>query len=299
MDFATKFRHPIGAGNETPIIDGDGYYVALGFNEINEAIGSHHLGVDWNGDSGGDTDLGHAVYAVANAVVVALVADKRDATAGFGNYVVLRHDLPTPRVINGVSVDKVHSLYAHLDTVEPLAVGASVSIGQRLGTIGKSGYSDVAHLHFEMTRGDTLPTSEDGYRPAGASAEWIDPIAFIAAQITAGGLPSISVVGGSVLEGRYDFNIAEMPFEVRLSAPSSETVSVLLRLSGGTATSGYDVNGLRIGNSTYGGDVRLSFAPGETSKFVEARVLGDEAVEADEAVVLELLSPQRETRESW
>lgn len=182
MAIVSGFRHPIGTGSETPARDGDGYYVALGFDALNTDIGSYHLGVDWNGDGGGDIDLGDPVYAAANGTVVAVVPDRRDATTGFGNYVVLRHDLPRPQTVNGQTVDKLHSLYAHLDTVEALAVGSVVAMGAPLGTIGKSGYGGVAHLHFEMTRGDVLPTSDDGYNRSGAPADWVDPVALIDAN---------------------------------------------------------------------------------------------------------------------
>ncbi|MDP3241766.1 MAG: M23 family metallopeptidase, partial [Reyranella sp.] len=161
---ATRFRHPLGNGAITPAADGDGYYVAQGFNEPNPDVGgSFHLGVDWNGDGGGDTDLGRPVYAVANGAVIAVVSNQGASTTGFGNYVVIRHDLPEPTLVDGVSVTRVNSLYAHLDNVSGLSVGSVVSIGQQIGALGKSGNADAAHLHFEMTRGDVLPISDDGY----------------------------------------------------------------------------------------------------------------------------------------
>jgi Ca2+-binding RTX toxin-like protein len=178
--FANSFRHPLGDGKTTPLNDGDGYYVAFGFNEPNPDIGgSSHLGADWNGEGGGDTDLGEPVFAIGNATVVAVVSDQVESSAGFGNFVVLRHDFSEPKLINGQSVTHVHSLYAHLDSVEPLFVGQQVGIGQPIGFLGASGYSDTAHLHIEITVGDTLPTSDDGYNPSGAPSEWVDPVSFI------------------------------------------------------------------------------------------------------------------------
>ena len=52
-------RLPIGDGS------GRGYYVAQGFGGPN-----HHLGEDWNGMGGGNTDLGDPVYAMSDGVVV-------------------------------------------------------------------------------------------------------------------------------------------------------------------------------------------------------------------------------------
>lgn len=50
--------------------------------------------MDWNGEGGGNTDLGDPVYGVANGTVVGVVSDQDSATSGFGNYVVLKHDVP-------------------------------------------------------------------------------------------------------------------------------------------------------------------------------------------------------------
>lgn len=184
MPFATSFRHPLGNGRISAAFDGDGFYVASGFNEPNASIGgSYHLGVDWNGESGGDSDLGQPVYAVSNATVVAVVSNQGSAMTGFGNYVVLRHDFATPTLINGQLVTHVHSLYAHLESVSAIAVGHQVAIGQQIGTLGNSGFADLAHLHFEITLGNTLPTSDDGYNPAGAPMSWVDPVAFINARL--------------------------------------------------------------------------------------------------------------------
>ncbi|MGI3187359.1 peptidoglycan DD-metalloendopeptidase family protein, partial [Nioella aestuarii] len=178
--YANSFRHPLGSGLITPPNDGDGYYVAFGFDEPNPDIGgSFHLGADWNGEGGDNSDLGEPVYAIGNGTVLSVVADQGAATTGFGNYVVLRHDLAEPVLINGQTVTHVHSLYAHLDSVLLLSAGQQIGIGQQIGTLGSSGYSDVAHLHLEITLGDTLPTADDGYNPAGAPSDWVDPVAFV------------------------------------------------------------------------------------------------------------------------
>ncbi|MDI3337928.1 peptidoglycan DD-metalloendopeptidase family protein [Defluviimonas aestuarii] len=178
--FADTFRQPLGSGTITPGIDGDGYYVAQNFNDLNTTLSSYHLGVDWNGEGGGNTDLGDPVYAIGNGTVVEVVSNQGGSTTGFGNYLVLRHDLPTVISVNGQSVTTVYSLYAHLDTVAGVSLGDQISIGTQIGTLGLSGASGgVAHLHFEMTIGNTLPTADDGYNPSGAPTAWVDPVAFV------------------------------------------------------------------------------------------------------------------------
>ncbi|WP_340587503.1 peptidoglycan DD-metalloendopeptidase family protein, partial [Erythrobacter alti] len=191
MPIASRFRHPLGDGSITASRDGDGYYVAQGFDEPNgELGGTYHLGADWNGEGGGDTDLGDPVFAIGNGTVIAIVGDQGGSTTGFGNYIILRHDLPEPEVINGITVTHVHSLYAHLDSVAGLSVGQDVAIGQQIGSLGSSGASSLAHLHFEITLNDTLPTADDGYNPAGAPATWVDPVAFVDARLVGVGASS-------------------------------------------------------------------------------------------------------------
>lgn len=109
--FAGAFRDPLGDGTLTALNDGDGFYVAQGFNVPNPNIGgSYHLGVDWNGEGGGNTDLGQPVYCIGNGTVVAVISNPSGSTTGFGNYVVLRHDLAKPITVNGQTVTSVHIL---------------------------------------------------------------------------------------------------------------------------------------------------------------------------------------------
>lgn len=159
--------------------DGDGFYSAQDFNVFNEDIGdagSYHLGEDWNVEGAGNGDIGEDIFAIANGYVVS-VGD--DGNSGFGKYIVLRHDLPEPELINGQLVSSVYSLYAHLDDNSLVIEGMSVSIGQKIGTLGNTGASTTAHLHFEITLAPKLPTENDGYEPEGAPDEWVDPTNFI------------------------------------------------------------------------------------------------------------------------
>ena len=77
---------------------------------------------------------GAPVHAVADGVVVE--AGRRGA---YGNYVRIRHDART------------ETAYAHLSAfAEHLRRGARVRRGQAIGTVGSTGRSTGAHLHYEV-----------------------------------------------------------------------------------------------------------------------------------------------------
>jgi murein DD-endopeptidase MepM/ murein hydrolase activator NlpD len=151
---ADGFDFPVGAP------DGDGYYDAQPFGGA-----SAHLGADWNGAGGGDSDLGDPVRAVADGRVL----EAADHGGGWGNVVRVAHRI-------GDS-DIVESLYAHLDRID-VRVGERVTRGQELGTIGTAHGHYRAHLHFELR--DTLGRPLGG--GYGAPDGQIDPTAFIRAH---------------------------------------------------------------------------------------------------------------------
>lgn len=124
---ADGFDYPVGKP------DGNGYYDAQPFTK------NRHLGSDWNGSGGGNTDLGDAVYAVANGYVTYA----KDAGRGWGNIVRVIHCLP------GKPNRYVESFYAHLDKIK-VKEGAWLQRGDMLGTIGTANGAYIAHLHFEL-----------------------------------------------------------------------------------------------------------------------------------------------------
>lgn len=132
--------------------DATGYYDAQPFG-VND-----HLGNDWNGNGGLDTDLGDPVHAVSAGFVV----EATDHGGGWGNVV---------RIIHACGIE---SLYAHLDTID-IRPGTRVTRGQRIGTIGTAGGQYLAHLHFEL-RDRLLPLGE-GY--ARERDGYLDPTAYI------------------------------------------------------------------------------------------------------------------------
>jgi murein DD-endopeptidase MepM/ murein hydrolase activator NlpD len=125
---AIKFRSPVG---NPP---GKNYYNAQGF------MRNTHLGEDWNGNGGGNTDLGDTVYACANGYV----KFAEDIHGGWGNVVRILHQLPEKD-----KWKEVESLYAHFNEVF-VKPDTYVKIGAPIGTIGTAHGIYPAHLHFEM-----------------------------------------------------------------------------------------------------------------------------------------------------
>lgn len=154
---AGEFGFPVGGGSA------DGYYNAQPFGE------NAHLGDDWNGNGGGDTDLGDPVLAIADG----LVLSAEDHGGGWGKVVRVVHDVGRP----GAPVH-VESLYAHLDSIEVTA-GAVVRRGHPIGTIGDAGGRYRAHLHLEVRDRVGLPL---GHGYGAATRGYLDPTAFILAR---------------------------------------------------------------------------------------------------------------------
>lgn len=98
--------------------------------------------IDWNRDG----DAGDTVVASASGIVT--TADST-STRGYGHRVVVDHR-------NGES-----SVYAHLDAVT-VAVGQYVDQGAMLGTVGDTGNSHGAHLHFEERIGTSVTAASFG-----------------------------------------------------------------------------------------------------------------------------------------
>jgi murein DD-endopeptidase MepM/ murein hydrolase activator NlpD len=125
---ADGFDFPVGPP------DAKKYYNAQGFQR------NDHLGEDWNGVGGGNTDKGDLVYSVA----IGKVTTAEDFGPGWGNVVRILHNIGSeshPRLIE--------SLYAHLDVME-VKPGDLVKRGQEIGKIGDAHGAYWAHLHLEM-----------------------------------------------------------------------------------------------------------------------------------------------------
>ena len=159
-------KPPLTAGFDFPIgpPDATGYYDAQPFGR------NDHLGSDWNGKGGGNSDLGDPVYVIAPGIVTRA----RDFGAGWGNVVMVMH-----RYLDASGDEQwVESMYAHLDTMS-VSFGDQLSRGDRLGTIGDAHGMYWAHLHFEIRSQIGMPPGV-GY---GVDTKgYLDPTSFIRAH---------------------------------------------------------------------------------------------------------------------
>lgn len=118
------FDFPVGKPNAK------GYYNAQKFQENN------HLGDDWNGVGGGNSDLGDTIYAISNGYI----SEVKDYKGGWGNVVRIVH----------IKNNKLYeSLYAHCDTIL-VSTKKFVKKGDKIATIGNNNGQYLAHLHLEI-----------------------------------------------------------------------------------------------------------------------------------------------------
>lgn len=133
-----------------------GYYNAQKFGENN------HLGDDWNGVGGGNSDLGDPIYSISNGYV----STAKNAGSGWGNVI---------RIIHSYNNTYYESIYAHCDTIF-VKENQLVKRGDKIGSIGTAYGAYLAHLHLEirdqifMEIGGGYSTDTKGY---------VDPTEFI------------------------------------------------------------------------------------------------------------------------
>ena len=148
------FDFPVGKPNA------NGYYNAQGFGK------NTHLGDDWNGVGGGNTDLGDPVYTIANGLVVGA----RDEGMGWGNVIRVVHKMRDAHPSRYIL-----SLYAHLEEMH-VESGQKVEKGTQIGTIGNADGAYWAHLHLEIRDSIWMPLG-GGYDDD--TTGFVDPTDFI------------------------------------------------------------------------------------------------------------------------
>ncbi|OJJ14861.1 peptidase M23 [marine bacterium AO1-C] len=148
---ARGFDFPVGKPNAK------GYYNAQKFRKNN------HLGDDWNAVTGGNTDLGDPIFAIAHGYV----NFAKDLKGGWGNVIRIIHRLPDSTFYE--------SVYAHCDSIL-VKPNTWIKKGQQIGTIGTAHGKYYAHLHLEIRDNITMPIG-GGY--ARNAAGYLDPTQFI------------------------------------------------------------------------------------------------------------------------
>lgn len=156
---ADGFDFPVGKP------EGDGYYKARGFWP------NGHLGEDWNGRGGGDSDQGDPIYCIGRGVVVL----SEDVKVGWGNVVIIRHAY---REITG-KIEMVDSLYGHL-LQRNVKVGQVVERGQLVGLMGGNNGMYPVHLHLEVRKNLAIGMNRSSF--ARDYSNYHSPTAFINAH---------------------------------------------------------------------------------------------------------------------
>lgn len=160
LPVAEHFAYPIGPKETvTEAKDKDGWYDAqdLGDND--------HLGEDWNRNTGGNTDCGEPVYAIADGLIVYA----QGAGPGWGNVVIIDHQLP--------SGEKVESLYGHMQDIKK--TDGFVKKREQIGTIGSANGRYPCHLHLELRTPDCPMWTQPGPGYSSERTGWVDPSDFI------------------------------------------------------------------------------------------------------------------------
>lgn len=140
--------------------DAKGYYNAQAFRK------NDHLGDDWNGRGGGNTDLGDTIFAISNGYVT-------EAFQFYGGWGKVMRIASCYK--NQSDSKMVESLYAHM-TEMFFKKGQWVKKGQPIGTIGTAEGIYLAHLHHEIRN---EPGRDLGAGYSSDTSGYLNPTQFI------------------------------------------------------------------------------------------------------------------------
>lgn len=183
-------RYPVGATGSKDEFTRD-WYIAQEFGAVTNY--GRHCGADINLKTGGDTDLGQEIKAIANGKIVYYHYSSHP-TSNFGRHLVYK--------IDGAWGSRwVHC--AHMSDQDFKNSAVDVAEGTVIGRIGKSG-TPYAHLHFSIFKVDPVAFGIDNI--ANTTNElnqyWEDPIAFINTWMATAPVPVPSPVTD---QSKYDF----------------------------------------------------------------------------------------------
>lgn len=164
---ADTVRCPLADGFDFPVgkPEAAGYHKARGFYP------NGHLGEDWNGNGGGDSDLGDPIYAIGTGVVV----HSDNVGVGWGNVVIVRHAFRDA----GGKIEMVDSLYGHL-LERRVKLHQIVERGQLVGTMGSNNGMYPVHLHLEVRKNLQIGMNRSQF--ARDYSNYYSPTQFISAR---------------------------------------------------------------------------------------------------------------------
>jgi septal ring factor EnvC (AmiA/AmiB activator) len=145
-----------------PVKDWDKWYSAQEFGK--KTSYGYHEGEDINLKTGGDTDLGQPLLAIADGEVSSV--HTHTSIPSFGKHIHIKHDGPW-----GV----IYCHYAHCQEIN-VKTGDKVVEGQIVATVGKTG-TQYAHLHWAVKK---TPTGIDAIAKTQEElTKWLNPIEFV------------------------------------------------------------------------------------------------------------------------
>lgn len=145
-----------------PVDNWDKWYDAQPFGSKTDY--GYHEGADINLKTGGDTDLGQSLFAIADGVVTSV--HKHTNSGNFGFHVHIRHEGPW---------GTVWCHYAHCSEIK-VVEGQTVKEGELVALVGKSG-TVYSHCHWAIKLASTgiegIAKNLDDLK------KWTNPISFV------------------------------------------------------------------------------------------------------------------------
>ena len=166
-------------------------------------------------------------------------------------------------------------------TADGTATTANADYQSRIGSVNFGAGSTTATVSVPVT-GDTADEGDETFvlNLTGATNATLDDTQATATIIDDDPLPATSITDATTTEGNS--GTKALGFSVTLSAASTQTITVQLATSNGTATAGSDYTA-----STQ----TVTFTPGQTSETVNFVITGDTTSEASETFLVTLANP--------